>query len=648
MHWPRTFNLFQVLGALGIAVVPPVVLGIILRAEGNWFLPLFGDLLSLGFLLASKVGGPDGPKRRLFFMLGLTVNVLGTLTLMILLNVSRRSLAEAWLSLVRSGQGRGFFSFFATLLYGLFCGYSAILWVFKGFMGGLLAFFSITALTLGILYNQPLGYFLALTVGSIAVLYILSQDIGVPDSGDRRGLFKKKISGPLESLSFPLVVSVVLSVPFFFSSGGGFPISLSRFFDFTPLVLDYAPSLPLLLDVPGYGTGLGSASIPPKVLLSDLPLFRVQGRGPGRLYLQTGFGQSFTGHGWQTNDGFKGSSIIEEGNVDPRTRNGLSEVTITAVSDYDDTIPLPEGATAVILPPSVPPVVDATPQEGIRFRSPLSKGDWIIVYYKDGIPIVPGKVLDYLAGGPDPSGKIQELADRLGQGKTPSEKVNTLMEYLGANFRYRTETRGGDPSGVMERFLFDEKEGFCLHFAGAFVILARRMGIPALLVEGYRVNLDDRGQGIVRGTDSHAWAQIYVDGRWRRMDPTPPASPSTPTVDPVSTVLGDVKKIGVSIDISWLCIILGTAILGGSVFLIRWVIFEHSEAAQLRRRARRMVREGLRRGVRGPEVLGWLGWSRTMAQKVDPETAKKIGEVASAMVSLAFDPESRVQKKGDT
>lgn len=641
MPWPRIFVFFRVLGALSIAVIPPFVLGIMLRAEGNWVLPLFGDLFSLVFLFAAKIGVAEGSKRRFFFLLGLAVNVLGSLVLMILLNVSRRSLAEAWLYLVRTGQGRGFFSFFAALLYGLFCAYSAVLCVFKGFIPGFLAFFGITSLTLGILYNQPWGYFLALTVASVGVLYALSKELGQPDRKDRGGLFKKKIMAPLRSLSFPLVVCLIFSIPFFSWTDIVFPLSLFRFIDFTPLVLEYIPSLPLLLDVPGYGTELASASIPSKVLLSDLPLFRVQGRASARLYLQTGLGQTFTGRGWERIDGRKESPIaVEEADSGSHNQNGLTAVSIMVASDYGDTIPLPEGTSVVILPSSSPSVVDATSENGIRFRSPLSIGNRITAYYTDQIPIEPGKVSDYLAGGPDPTGKIQELADTLGRGKTPLEKVNTLVEYLGRNCTYRTETRGGDPSRVMERFLFEEREGFCLHFAGAFVILARRMGIPALLVEGYRVILDDSGQALVRGTDSHAWAQVYLDGRWRRIDPTPSAVPPKPTIETVSAPMGAEKKEGVIIGLLWYRIALGSLTLGLSVFLVYSVILRRNPAARLRRRARRMIREGLRRGVRGPDALGWLGWARVMTQGVDPGTAKNIFQVATDMISLAFDPES--------
>lgn len=88
----------------------------------------------------------------------------------------------------------------------------------------------------------------------------------------------------------------------------------------------------------------------------------------------------------------KSSSVtIEETNTGSRTRSGLSDLAIMVASDYGDTIPLPEGTVLVILPPSLPPVVEATPQEGIRFRSPLSKGERVLVFLTPMLPSSRGR-----------------------------------------------------------------------------------------------------------------------------------------------------------------------------------------------------------------------------------------------------------------
>ena len=79
-----------------------------------------------------------------------------------------------------------------------------------------------------------------------------------------------------------------------------------------------------------------------------------------------------------------------------------------------------------------------------------------------------------------------------------------------------------------DEFLFDTRSGFCEHYASAFVVLLRSAGIPARIVTGYQGGaMNPRGNYmIVRQSDAHAWAEVLIDGRWQRYDPTAAVSPS--------------------------------------------------------------------------------------------------------------------------
>ena len=81
---------------------------------------------------------------------------------------------------------------------------------------------------------------------------------------------------------------------------------------------------------------------------------------------------------------------------------------------------------------------------------------------------------------------------------------------------------------TVDEFLFDTREGFCEHFASAFVFLLRAAGVPARVVTGYQggeVNYVDRIIS-VRQSDAHAWAEVHLAGRgWVRADPTAAAVP---------------------------------------------------------------------------------------------------------------------------
>jgi transglutaminase-like putative cysteine protease len=80
-----------------------------------------------------------------------------------------------------------------------------------------------------------------------------------------------------------------------------------------------------------------------------------------------------------------------------------------------------------------------------------------------------------------------------------------------------------------DEFWFDRKAGFCEHIASAFVVLMRGMDIPARIVTGYQggeLNAVD-GFWILRQSDAHAWAEVWLDGRgWVRVDPTSAVAPS--------------------------------------------------------------------------------------------------------------------------
>jgi transglutaminase-like putative cysteine protease len=81
---------------------------------------------------------------------------------------------------------------------------------------------------------------------------------------------------------------------------------------------------------------------------------------------------------------------------------------------------------------------------------------------------------------------------------------------------------------AVDDFLFGSKAGFCEHYAGAFVVLMRAMGVPARVVTGYQGGelnpVDD--YLTVRQSDAHAWAEIWVEGEgWLRVDPTAAVAP---------------------------------------------------------------------------------------------------------------------------
>lgn len=134
------------------------------------------------------------------------------------------------------------------------------------------------------------------------------------------------------------------------------------------------------------------------------------------------------------------------------------------------------------------------------------------------------------SGNPRARAFARELAERH---PDPDARVRALLaHFTNEPFfytlnppRYGRENR---LTGIDE-FLFDTRgrRGFCEHYAGAFVFLMRASGVPARVVTGYHGGeLQPSGYWLVRQSDAHAWAEVLIDGRWRRVDPTAAIAPN--------------------------------------------------------------------------------------------------------------------------
>jgi len=106
-----------------------------------------------------------------------------------------------------------------------------------------------------------------------------------------------------------------------------------------------------------------------------------------------------------------------------------------------------------------------------------------------------------------------------------------LARFRSDGYRYTLEPPllGRD---AVDGFLFDSQAGFCEHYAGAYVVLMRAMGVPARVITGYQGGERNPVDGYltVRQSDAHAWAEIWTaQGGWQRVDPTAAVAPERVT-----------------------------------------------------------------------------------------------------------------------
>ncbi len=78
-------------------------------------------------------------------------------------------------------------------------------------------------------------------------------------------------------------------------------------------------------------------------------------------------------------------------------------------------------------------------------------------------------------------------------------------------------------SDIVDDFLFETLNGFCIHYAGAMTFVLRAAGVPARVVAGYQGGeVNPAGNYLsVRQLDAHAWVEYWVTERgWVSVDPT--------------------------------------------------------------------------------------------------------------------------------
>jgi len=109
---------------------------------------------------------------------------------------------------------------------------------------------------------------------------------------------------------------------------------------------------------------------------------------------------------------------------------------------------------------------------------------------------------------------------------TDYDKIRALQEYL-VRIPY-TLSPGVVPRDrdFVDYFLFDAREGYCVYYASAMVVMSRALGIPARYVEGFLLPPQrDPYTGLftVTNRNAHAWAEVYFEGfGWLIVETTAP------------------------------------------------------------------------------------------------------------------------------
>jgi len=154
-------------------------------------------------------------------------------------------------------------------------------------------------------------------------------------------------------------------------------------------------------------------------------------------------------------------------------------------------------------------ITGAAPEElQVDLRLPRAAHPRIRAWARDWLA---AQALPAVDGAPDPDAIVAALYRRIGS----------------AGYSY-TLAPGAYEGDAIDEFWLDRKSGFCEHYATAFVVVLRALGVPARVVTGYQGAdaAPTDGYVIVRQSNAHAWAEYWHPRHgWTRADPTAAVAP---------------------------------------------------------------------------------------------------------------------------
>jgi transglutaminase-like putative cysteine protease len=130
-----------------------------------------------------------------------------------------------------------------------------------------------------------------------------------------------------------------------------------------------------------------------------------------------------------------------------------------------------------------------------------------------------------LPGGANP--RLLELGRSWAALPDPALRVEAARRFFTSQgFRYTTTPGRLPDRDGLDVFLFEQRQGFCGHYASAFSALMRAAGVPSRVVSGYLGGrwvepLGGNSFLELRQLDAHAWSEVWLPAAgWQRVDPT--------------------------------------------------------------------------------------------------------------------------------
>ncbi len=290
-------------------------------------------------------------------------------------------------------------------------------------------------------------------------------------------------------------------------------------------------------------TGLSNSMSPgsiSRLLESDNVVFRVRfdGRVPeqDRLYWRGPVFGTFSGRTWTPLARRSGEAATLNIEVDPRSKTSYEVTLEPHKRDWLFALEAPAGLPSVEgfksrLTPEMQLLAAGLITERLRYTV-QSHTEFRLNPQASAAELRPW--LELPAGyNPRTLQFAEEMREHVAgtnQAALPTDQalVNAVLDHFRRGDYTYTVTPPSLGRHSVDEFLFDTRLGFCEHYASAFVVLMRALGVPARVVTGYQGGELNPVDGFltVRQFDAHAWAEVWLRGRgWIRVDPTGTVAP---------------------------------------------------------------------------------------------------------------------------
>jgi len=412
-------------------------------------------------------------------------------------------------------------------------------------------------------------------------------------------------------------------------------------------VLAAFPRFPLLYAIPGYGYSFNETKkLGGTPVLSEAGIFSLEMPDKERVYLRTRAYDTYDGKSWQlSSEGEEpGAALLLFQSAQAR----FGEIHIKLLAEYYSMVPHTLDTERVRFDVPPPAIQSGNKNIGVLLAKPVKRGTMMHLQRVDRRELRrPRTLRPFLQVPQDTPENVKFLSQQLATNTNdPKLILKRIEQYLALNYTYslETEEEGGYSGDFVTDFLFGELQGYCVHFATSFALLARLNGIPTRYATGFLVVPSDQpGPTEVTGLNAHAWPEVWLeDSGWTIYEATPALNPvnwefiednwlynlslgqNNLTNQQLRQVLGSRLPakarpgqadfvfptfwvVGGLIAASLL------AVLG--LFGMRLVELLRMDREGFLFRLRGMVRALRRKGVAEPELIGWVEWGDSVEKR---------------------------------